>query len=47
MDTLIDRVSSHGGTVGIYTIPETDWIDVGQWDSYHEAAHRLDSFCNG
>lgn len=47
MDTLIDRVSSQGGTVGIYTIPETDWIDVGRWDSYHEATHRLDSFYNG
>ena len=47
MDTLIDRVSSQGGSVGIYTIPETDWIDVGQWDSYHEATYRLDSFRNG
>lgn len=34
---LIEKVQQLGGKVGVYPIGQHAWIDIGQWQEYHEA----------
>lgn len=38
---LIDAVKRSGGTVGVYPISESAWLDTGEWEEYRRAAQHL------
>ena len=38
---LIDHLMTSGRKVGVFSIPEKAYIDVGQWDEYRDALHHL------
>jgi len=41
MTELIDDLLSSGGRVGVYPVPESAWLDVGQWEEFRKAVSRL------
>ena len=38
---LIEKVLSKKMQVGVYTIDEDSWIDVGQWTEYKKAVEKF------
>ena len=41
MNTFIDKLKKKGKKVGIFTISNNSWIDVGQWDKYQFAEKKM------
>lgn len=41
MNTFIDKLKKKGKKVGIFTIANNSWIDVGQWDKYQFAEKKM------
>ena len=41
MTDLIKAAKKEGKKVGVYPISEKSWLDVGQWEQYHEAVKEL------
>lgn len=38
---LVRKVKDNRGKVGVFPISEKAWIDVGQWEEYHQAVKNL------
>lgn len=38
---LIEELMRSGGTVGVFSVPEKAYVDVGQWDEYRDALRYL------
>jgi hypothetical protein len=34
---FLKTVKDSGGKVGVYPVSQQSWIDVGQWEEYHNA----------
>lgn len=41
MTELIGRLLSGGARLGVYPVPESAWLDVGQWEEFRKAVRRL------
>lgn len=40
---LIEKVRSNGGKIGVYPVGQHSWVDIGQWQEYHEAIKNFDN----
>ncbi len=40
---LIKKVKQQGGNVGIYPVSQQSWVDIGQWQEYHNAIKALET----
>ena len=38
---LITTVKAKGYKVGVFPVSETSWVDVGQWEEYHNAVKKF------
>ena len=38
---LIEKMLLKGMQVGVYTVDEDSWIDVGQWTAYTKAVEKF------
>ena len=41
MTDLIKKAKQRNHKIGVYPISEKSWIDIGQWEQYHEAVKEL------
>ena len=41
MTELIEGLLRAGGHVGVYPVPESSWLDVGQWEEFRKAVQQL------
>jgi len=41
MTDLIGKLLKSGGSVGVYPVPESAWLDVGQWEEFRKAVKLL------
>ena len=39
---LMEKVQENGGSVGVYPVSETAWVDVGQWAEYRRALKSIE-----
>jgi len=40
---LMLKIKNNNGKVGIYPVSQQSWIDIGQWQEYHNAVNKLES----
>lgn len=40
---LVNKIRKDGCRVGVFPINENSWVDVGQWEDYHQAFQRLNN----
>ena len=38
---LVEKVKKSGYHIGIFLVNESTWVDVGQWEEYHQVTKRL------
>ena len=41
MTDLIKKAKQRNHKIGVYPISEKSWVDIGQWEQYHEAVKEL------
>jgi dTDP-glucose pyrophosphorylase len=44
MTDLIKAVLNNGLRVGVFPVSEQSWLDIGQWNKYHETLNKLEDF---
>ncbi len=40
-NTLIEKLRKGNERIGVYPVAEQSWIDIGQWDMYHDSMKKI------